>query len=347
MSIKPNTAELLPIQDYDRIIVSYSGGKDSLACVLKMLDEGAKPEKMELWHQAIDGKPKFLSENEVVNDEKLLMDWECTEGYVRTTGKALGIKVRWQWKHGGFEREMLRKDALTAPVSFQLEDGTIQTTGGVRGKLSTRRKFPQVSADLSVRWCSAYLKIDVAAAAINNDPSFHGKKILFVTGERRQEGRNGKGRALYAEIEEHRCHSQRKRLVHQWRAVIDFTEEQVWDIIKRYKIQVHPAYYLGYGRVSCMKCVFSDHDQWATTHELDPKRVKRISLYEGEFATTIKKGISVAESIQKGKSFIPENMEKYRKLARSHEYPLEEFFVPEGQEWVMPAGAFKRCGGPI
>ena len=39
----------------------------------------------------------------------------------------------------------------------------------------------------SVRWCSAYLKIDVGAAALRGQARFEGKRTLFVTGERAEE----------------------------------------------------------------------------------------------------------------------------------------------------------------
>ena len=115
------------------------------------------------------------------------MDWPCTEGYCRAFAKATGMRLLFQWRHGGFHREMLKSNAKTAPVSFEYLCGGIGTAGGVRGKVSTRRLFPQVTADLSKRWCSPSLKIDVASIAINNEPRFRGKRILFLSGERRQE----------------------------------------------------------------------------------------------------------------------------------------------------------------
>ena len=33
-------------------------------------------------------------------------------------------------------------------------------------------------------------------------------------------------------------------------------------------------------------------------------------------------------------------------LAMSEDYPAEQVLIPEGEEWVMPAGAFRRGGGP-
>ena len=86
------------------------------------------------------------------------------------------MPLTFQWRHGGFHREMLKCNAKTAPASFEYLGGGIGTAGGVRGKVSTRRLFPQVTADLSKRWCSPSLKIDVASIAIN-EPRFRGKRL--------------------------------------------------------------------------------------------------------------------------------------------------------------------------
>ena len=162
----------MDLHDYDKYIVSFSGGKDSTALLLYLLDNDVPKERIELWHQEIDGRCRTL------------FDWEVTPDYCRKLGEAFGIPVYFQWKEGGFEREMLRKDSLTAPVCYELPDRSIIKIGGTRGKPSTRRRFPQPSPDLRTRWCSAYLKIDVCATALRHDERFQNIRTLVLSGER-------------------------------------------------------------------------------------------------------------------------------------------------------------------
>jgi 3'-phosphoadenosine 5'-phosphosulfate sulfotransferase (PAPS reductase)/FAD synthetase len=330
---KPNTAELLELNEYDLIVVSFSGGKDSLACMLDLLDRGVDKSKIQLWHQRIDGS----------DTDGSFMDWPVTEAYCKAVADALGLRLLFQWKDGGFKGEMLREDSTTRGMYFETQTGDVQYVApSTRGKRTTRRKFPQVSADLSVRWCSAYLKIDVCTRAINNDPDLKDKKILVITGERREESAN---RARYCEVEQHKS-TNKRRTVHQWRSVIDWTEEQVWDIIARYRINPHPCYHLGFGRCSCMACIFGDKNQWATVRELDPERFAEILGYEKEFGCTIKRKESVEDQANKGVAFeqIAEQADQvYRSL---HDvYPVEEVIV---ENWQLPAGAGRAaaCGGP-
>jgi 3'-phosphoadenosine 5'-phosphosulfate sulfotransferase (PAPS reductase)/FAD synthetase len=322
MDRRPDTAKLLPLDQYDHVLVSYSGGKDSLACLLHMLEIGVPRERLELWHQ----------------DVGELMDWPCTRPYVEATSKTFDIPLVYAWREGGFEQEMLRQNDPTGPVFYTGVDGRTYKIETKRQSLGTRMKFPQVSADLSVRWCSAYLKIDVMARVIANDPRLAGKRLLIVTGERRQEST---ARSRYAEVEEHRTTSS-KRLAHQWRPVIDWDERKVWDIIKRWKVRPHPAYELGWGRVSCLACIFGDKDQWASVLEIDRDRFVKIASYEEVFGYTIKQGESVVDQAAKGAEFVSDKPRALRNRAMS-EAPFGNLIV---KAWVMPEGAFKSGGGP-
>jgi 3'-phosphoadenosine 5'-phosphosulfate sulfotransferase (PAPS reductase)/FAD synthetase len=326
--MRPNTSVLLPLNQYDKIIVALSGGKDSAACALHLLDLGVPTEKIELWHQAVDGRGERF------------MDWPITESYCVAFAQAIGVPLYFQWREGGFLREMLRNNTPTAPVQFMTRSGGIKHVGG-KGPDGTRMKFPQVSADLSVRWCSAYLKIDVARRVFSNDCRFDDGTFLFISGERRQESA---ARSKYAEVERHPSTNRRRR-IDQWRCIIDWTEEQVWGIIRRHRIRPHPAYYLGWGRVSCALCIFGDEDQWASARALLPDQFKRISNYEKSFGVTIQRSRSIEQLADAGTSFIPDD-ERLRTLSMSEEYPQSMILVPQHEEWIMPPGAFKRAGGP-
>jgi len=331
MTRRPDTSELLPLADYDLIVVSFSGGKDSLACVLDLLERGVPRDRIELWHQHVDGAP----------GSEPFMDWPVTEQYVRAVGEALGIVVRFQWKDGGFQGELMREDSRTRGVSF--EDGAgelVQLQPSAQGKATTRRKFPQVSADLSVRWCSAYLKIDVCARALAADPRFKSGTFLLVTGERREES---SARSKYAEVERHRRTSKSRR-VDQWRSVLDWREAQVWSVIERWQIVPHPAYRLGWGRVSCMACIFGDKDQWASVQELAPVQFNRIADLEQEFDHTIQRDRSVRELAAAGTSFVNGAAPELRAQAMGAG-TLTAADVTTSS-WTRPAGAFKTCGGP-
>ena len=47
--------ELLPLEEYDRVILLISGGKDSIASYYKLLELGIPKQKIEFWHHDIDG----------------------------------------------------------------------------------------------------------------------------------------------------------------------------------------------------------------------------------------------------------------------------------------------------
>lgn len=331
---RPDTTELLPFDEYDRILVSFSGGKDSIALVLDLFERGVDPSRIELWHQCIDGDP-------AAGDH--FFDWPVTESYVRAFARAFGLRLKFQWRHGGFRGELLKENDRSKPVSFERDDGTIGTAGGVKGSITTRRMFPQQTADLSVRWCSAALKIDTFALAVNNEPAFKGAKLLVLTGERRAESA---ARSRYAEKEKHRC-STKSRRVDGWRSVIDWTDESVWGIMERHRVVPHPGYRLGFGRLSCMKCIFIGPDEWATNYLLDPAGTAEVERLEGVFEKTIRRGQTIRQQADRGKPFQNAYEADLARLAMSRDYPADGIILPPGASWELPAGAFKGGGcGP-
>ena len=323
--VAPNLA------DYDRFIVFFSGGKDSVACFLWLLDQGIPVDKIELHHHLVDGR-----------EGSDLMDWPITTDYCKKFSEAFGVRISFSWKEGGFEREMLRKDTPTAPVHFYTQDGRKMQIGG-KGDNNTRRKFPQVSADLSVRWCSSYLKIGVGESYIDNDPNFRRRKTLVLTGERAQEST---ARAKYTPIEPHRSDNRDGVRVRRWvdcyRAVHGWSEHEVWEIMRKYGVNPHPAYHLGLGRTSCMACIFGSAQQWAMLKHYMPRHFIQIANYETEFGVTIKRGASVEDVAAKG--VIPELDPFWHAIAMGDDFSAPILIDPA--KWTHPLGAFGESSGP-
>lgn len=330
----PVAPDGLTVEDllaYDRIIVAFSGGKDSVACLLHILSLGVSKDKIELWHHDIDG-----------NEGSELMDWPVTRDYCRKFAEAFELPLYFSWKEGGFEGEMLRNESLTRPNRFEMPDGTIGQAGGVRGKKNTRMKFPQVTANLMTRWCSAYLKIDVCVAALNNQDRFHEGKTLVITGERAQES---SARAKYEVFEPHKADRRDgkrvQRHIDAWRPVHKWTEEQVWAIFEAFKVNPHPCYRVGFSRCSCMPCIFGNADQWATVKKLDPARFDKLAAYEADFGVTLKRKVSLPVLAEKGTAYTMSAEEVAIAMGREYHEPI---FV---EEWKLPSGAYGESCGPV
>lgn len=369
--IKPNTEgkhsteyeskifleELLPLEEYDLVIVLFSGGKDSTAAYFKLLELGVPKEKIELWHHDIDGK----------NAERR-MDWPCTQEYVKAFSEREGVTLRVSWREKGFWGEVYRVGA-SYPICY-MQDGQVKTctqspqqirsqqlreqliedfTEEEFEELKTygyRMKFPAKAGDLMRRWCSGYLKIDVAAAVIRNlETVSKDKKVLIVSGERRGES---KGRSKYNEIEIHRSNAAAKahRLVHQWRVVIDYSERDVWEVIKRNNTTPHPCYSAGWNRCSCMMCIFSLPRHWAGIRELFPEEYEAVKNDEKKLGFTLDNKKDLEEYTGEAESCLCHSAQTAIKQILTGKFTVKEMTTPS-ETWEFPAGAFKGSdGGP-
>ncbi len=206
--------QLLPLEDYDLIIVLFSGGKDSLAAYLHLLELGVPKEKIELWHHDIDG-----------GHPNRRMDWPVTQAYVEAFAQAEGVRLRKSWRVNGFWGEVYRVGA-SWPIQYDADDGTVATVpltarqirsnelreslldADSQKELRTfgyRHKFPAKSGNLATRWCSAYLKIMIAESVIRNldnltDLELIGKRHKFPAKGSPQSGRWCSG-TLKAEVQ--------------------------------------------------------------------------------------------------------------------------------------------------
>lgn len=321
------------LRGYDTIIVAFSGGKDSIACLLALIEAGVPPDRIELHHHDVDGQGAPF------------MDWPSTTAYCRAIARHFAVPLFLSWKEGGFLGEMLRDDSPTAPIRFELPSGSIGTVGG-SGPKGSRQRFPQVTANLSQRWCSAYLKIDVMAAMIRAQPRFLGRRTLIVTGERAQESRARAGYAVFEpDRADTRAGTRRQRHVDHWRPVHGLDEGDIWEAMRRHGILPAPAYRLGWSRLSCLACIFGGPDQWASLRALAPAWFERIAAYEDKFGCTIQRMCGIRALADRGHPF-DALLAQPGLAARALSAAWSEPIHVSPHAWRPPAGAFGAGGGP-
>lgn len=328
-------APSIDLSQYDSIVIASSAGKDSIACLLTLIEQGVDLSKVELSHHRVDG-----------NEGSTLMDWAFIDSYMEQFAAAYNLPLYFSWLKGGIEMEMNKKNAYSQPHIVETPDGVITLERDTRRtEPGTRRRFPQQSASLSTRWCSSAAKIDVGRRALTNQDRFLGKKTLFVTGERRAESAN---RSRYNQLEPHAVDRRAGRLgrhVDHYRPVLHWSEEQVWDIIARHRVVAPVPYRLGWGRSSCKSCIYNSPRIWSTIDKYFPERTRKIAAYEDEFGCTIsRKLINVLDISRTAEPFDITDLEALEQAGK-REYTLP-VILPEGEKWVMPAGAFgsEGCG---
>jgi 3'-phosphoadenosine 5'-phosphosulfate sulfotransferase (PAPS reductase)/FAD synthetase len=318
------------ISDPDgKFIVAFSGGKDSVAMYL-YLRFGLKipNHKIELWHHEIDGNGKSQ------------FDWPCTPSYCQAFADAFNVDLLFSYRQGGIVREIYRENEGLQDVYFQDETNGKYIRLKSNPGNTTKRRFPAVHPDLSRRWCSSVVKIDVMSRAVNNSPRFKEGNFIVCSGERREESNK---RSSYPEIEKYRSKT-KKRNIWQWRPVLDWTESEVWEQYAKYKIQPHPCYELGYSRCSCFTCIFLSANGWASTYEIDPSKVDGIGEIEKDIEFTLYNDMSIQQKVSAGTSFVPTTA-----LLRWRKEALSLFASPIILDtWSIPAGAFgKESAGSI
>jgi 3'-phosphoadenosine 5'-phosphosulfate sulfotransferase (PAPS reductase)/FAD synthetase len=302
------------------IIVAFSGGKDSVAMVLYLLELGIPKERIHLHHHDVDG-----------NSYRPIFDWECTKDYCRAFAQAFGLKLFISYREGGIYREINRENQPKGDVYYQIEpDGEYQIARAKADKLNTRLMFPAVQSDIRYRWCSATAKIEVLRTVTSWSEAYQ-KGCYVLTGERRAES-TARSKYDYQEV----YHTSNKnRPIQQLRIILDWSEAQVWDILKRWRVQPHPAYMLGWSRCSCKICIFSGPNIWATVNEIDKPRIEMIDMTEKKINHTLYHKLTILEKVAQGTAM---KVNKYW-LRQSIKFTVP-IIVPENKLWKIPVGAF-------
>lgn len=324
------TQQHLPHEDFNAlayiaagtfpIIVAFSGGKDSIAMVLYLLEQGIDRGRIHLHHHEVDGWGPNL------------FDWPCTRSYCQAFADALRLKIFFSYREGGIMREVYRCNEPKQDILYQKEPGApYSRILSKKTSFNTRLKFPAVSSNMMFRWCSSSVKISVLLSLVCYHPLYQGQFVV-LTGERREES---SARRKYESLEPYGA-STKTRTAFQYRIILDWPELAVWNILARWSIQPHPAYMLGWPRCSCQLCIFNHPDIWATIARISPEKIERIAATETDIHFTLYYGKTIHQVVAEGKAYTD----------------LDPYWITQGlghfkapiitNHWTLPKGAFKK-----
>lgn len=367
-----------PLEDYDMYVVLFSGGKDSTACFLTLLEKfgicrnphytGASGEKrfldphgvlnkIELWHHCLD------------KGSNRVMDWKCTENYVKAFADYFGVKLRISYRVGGFYSELYRIGS-SMPICWEDPDsGVTFTCKKTRNQIASdeirnstilseeqkivalkeygyRHKFPAKTGvgPKGGRWCSSALKMEVSTSVFSNFEGVQGKRILLISGERRAESAN---RSLYNEMEKDVKSSapiRYGREVTRWRMVVDYTEKDVWNKFVLWGVEPPAVYKIGWSRFSCCFCIYSNCSHWKGLSELYPEEFQALCKDEEILHFTLDNKRSLPEMIRGATSCVYNDARALWHI-KTGQYAADD--IETKGTWYYPAGAFHGTeGGP-
>lgn len=272
---------------------------------------------------------KAIKESSIDDMEEKLKEYGCRQKF---PAKTADLRTRWCSAY----LKIMVADSVMANMD------SLNKLEEIGGK---RHKFPAKGGTHQGRWCSGNLKAAVQdSVTANLDKARQGVKILVVSGERRGES---SGRSKYNEIEIHRTNAEKKlkRTAHQWRPVIDYSEKDVWEVLKRHKVNPHPCYRAGWNRCSCAMCIFSTPKLFAGIRELYPEDFEALRNDENILEFTLDNKCNLDEFVGDTESCVYHGDKEAIRSLITGEFTTDDIYVKG--DWLYPAGAFHGAeGGP-
>jgi 3'-phosphoadenosine 5'-phosphosulfate sulfotransferase (PAPS reductase)/FAD synthetase len=235
-----------------KVMVSLSGGKDSLACLLEALE--------------VYGREKVIAHHQII-----LEDWPGTVEYNQAVCKRLGVPLFLaQGSYYGYvctacDHHYLSSQQQPWCRSCGHREATFLTmVDSVLDLVEWRRMWPS----LAVRFCTSYFKRDVFNTWARRNTDLLGSSPVLILGERWRESR---GRAKLPYL---RSRSQMKHIT-EYRPILHRRRLEVFRKAHAYGIEQHYCYEAqgltkeamltedveGGPRMSCVMCFLKTPEQ--------------------------------------------------------------------------------------
>ncbi|MHB1041528.1 MAG: phosphoadenosine phosphosulfate reductase domain-containing protein [Eubacteriales bacterium] len=160
---------------------------------------------------------------------------------------------------------------------------------GFFGILEKRKMWPNQKN----RWCTAYLKTMVTESWIRQNRNVLGTRVLFPSGERRDDSPR---RAKLPNLAYHPTHLKTKRVgdftCHWHRPVLDNLKGEMFELSKKLGIPPHPCY-SELPRCSCLACIFARNADINKNMIRYPEAMKRLVAAELRIGHTWKRDMSL------------------------------------------------------
>jgi 3'-phosphoadenosine 5'-phosphosulfate sulfotransferase (PAPS reductase)/FAD synthetase len=249
------SATVPELTDYHHVLINSSAGKDSQA----MLDYLVK---------VADAQGCPRERLIVVHADLGRAEWEGTLELARE-----------QAEHYGLRFEVVRREK-----------------GDLLDQIEDRGMFPSSTA----RYCTSDQKTSQVAKLMTRladaHRETHGKdaqvRILNCLGIRAQES---PARAKKVAFHRDAPASNSRRLVDRWLAIFDWTEVEVWNVIRASGVRYHAAYDAGMPRLSCVFCVLAGPRELVLAARLNPELAATYAEVETRIGHTFQNGRSMAD----------------------------------------------------
>lgn len=262
------------LSDYDYILLSSSGGKDS---------------------QAMIDHVRHLADSQGVSRDRLVV---VHADLGRVEWQGTGELAEKQAAHYGLRFEKVSRIGRTAPVS-----GKTYQKGEEYGDLLDYVERRKMWPDSGNRYCTSDFKrgpIQTMITRLSQEhKATHGKgakvRVLNCMGLRAQES---PARAKKVPFENDKRNTNGSRHVDVWLPILDWKEDQVWETIKASGAPYHRAYDLGMPRLSCVFCIFAPKAALTLAGKHNPDLLLDYAAVEEEIGHTFRQDVSMADIVE-------------------------------------------------